>query len=61
MNDAAKLLQSLGAGAEFFDAPSAEQQKLERVNQQIFKETTKAITDGVSMLQKGLALPDGYI
>lgn len=61
MNDAAKLLQSLGAGAAFFDAPSAEQQKLERVNQQIFKETTKAITDGVSMLQKGLALPDGYI
>ncbi len=61
MNDAAKLLQSLGAGAEFFDAPSAEQQKLERVNQQIFKETTKGITDGVSMLQKGLALPDGYI
>lgn len=61
MNDAAKLLQSLGAGAAFFDAPSAEQQKLERVNQQIFKETTKGITDGVSMLQKGLALPDGYI
>ena len=61
MNDAAKLLQSLGAGAEFFDAPSAEQQKLVRVNQQIFKETTKGITDGVSMLQKGLALPDGYI
>jgi len=61
MNDAAKLLQSLGAGAAFFDAPSAEQQKLERVNLQILKETKKGITDGVSMLQKGLALPDGYI
>ena len=61
MNDAAKLLQSLGAGAAFFDAPSAEQQKLERVNLQILQETKKGITDGVSMLQKGLALPDGYI
>ena len=61
MNDAAKLLQSLGAGAAFFDAPSAEQQKLERVNKQILEETKKGITDGVSMLQKGLSLPDGYI
>ena len=61
MNDAAKLLQSLGAGAEFFDAPSAEQKKLERVNIQAGKEAMSTVTDYTSSIQKGLSLPDGAI
>ena len=61
MNDAAKLLQSLGAGAAFFDAPSAEQKKLERVNIQAGKEAMSTVTDYTSSIQKGLSLPDGAI
>ena len=53
----AQILQSLGTGAGFIDAASAEEQKQIRVNKQVAKKTGEQITNYTKILQDGGTLP----
>ena len=53
----AQILQSLGTGAGFIDAASAEEQKQIRVNKQVGKKTGEQITAYTKILQDGGTLP----
>ena len=53
----AQILQSLGTGAGFIDAASAEEQKEIRVNKNVAKKTAEQITNYTKILQDGGTLP----
>ena len=53
----AQILQSLGTGAGFIDAASAEEQKQIRVNKQVAQKTGEQITNYTKILQDGGTLP----
>jgi hypothetical protein len=53
----AKILQSLGTGAGFIDAASAEEQKQIRVGKQVAKKTGEQITSYAKILKDGGTLP----
>ena len=53
----AQILQSLGTGAGFIDAASAEEQKEIRVNKEVAKKTGEQITSYTKILQNGGTLP----
>jgi hypothetical protein len=53
----AQILQSLGTGAGFIDAASAEEQKTLRIQKNVAKTTAQQITSYTEILQKGGTLP----
>jgi len=57
LQNQAQILQSLGTGAGFIDAASAEEQKQIRVNKQVGKKTGEQITAYTKILQEGGTLP----
>lgn len=59
LNAQASILQSIGAGATFIDAPTEEEKKLERVAVEYGKQAGKMVTDFTSRIQQGQTLPDG--
>jgi len=57
LQNQAQILQSLGTGAGFIDAASAEEQKQIRVGKQVAKTTGQQITSYAKILQDGGTLP----